>query len=116
MFPLNFGKTLFAQIIVFVPWTSFSRIVERFGGDYGEQRMTCSEQFRVIVFAQLTCREILHDSEFTLGDNSREQYFMEFRHSIHRSTLADVNESRNWRNWSDLYAVLIRRARKHYLD
>ena len=51
---MNVGKTLFAQIMEFVPWTSFSRIVARYGGDSGVRRLTCSEQFRVMAFAQLS--------------------------------------------------------------
>ena len=113
---MNVGKTLFAQIMEFVPWTSFSRIVARYGGDSGVRRLTCSEQFRVMAFAQLTWRESLRDIEVTLGANSSKLYAMGFRHSIHRSTLDDANESRDWRIWSDLAAVLIRRARKLYLD
>ena len=113
---MNVGKTLFAQIMEFVPWTSFSRIVARYGGDSGVRRLTCSEQFRVMAFAQLTWRESLRDIEVTLGANSSKLYAMGFRHSVHRSTLADANESRDWRIWSDLAAVLIRRARKLYLD
>jgi hypothetical protein len=113
---MNVGKTLFAQIMEFVPWTSFSRIVARYGGDSGVRRLTCSEQFRVMAFAQLTWRESLRDIEVTLGANSSKLYAMGFRQSVHRSTLADANESRDWRIWSDLAAVLIRRARKLYLE
>ena len=91
---MNVGKTLFAQLMEFVPWTSFSRIVARYGGDLGVRRLSCSEQFRVMAFAQLTWRESLRDIEVTLS----------------------ANESRDWRIWSDLAAVLIRRARKLYLD
>jgi hypothetical protein len=69
-----------------------------------------------MAFAQLTWRESLRDIEVTLGANASKLYAMGFRHSIHRSTLADANESRNWRIWADLAAVLIRRARKLYLD
>ena len=100
----------------FIPWTSFSRIVQRYGGDAGVRRLTCSEQFRVMAFAQLTWRESLRDIEVTLGANASKLYAMGFRHSIHRSTLADANESRDWRIWADLAAVLIRRARKLCLD
>ena len=92
---MNVGKTLFAQIMEFVPWTSFSRIVARYGGDSGVRRLTCSEQFRVMAFAQLTWRESLRDIEVTLGANSSKLYAMGFRHSVHRSTLADANESRD---------------------
>jgi hypothetical protein len=69
-----------------------------------------------MAFAQLTWRESLRDIEVTLGANASKLYAMGFRHSILRSTLADANESRNWRIWADLAAVLIRRARKLCLD
>ena len=113
---MNVGKTLFAQIMEFVPWTSFTRIVDRYAGNAGVRRLTCAEQFRVMAFAQLTWRESLRDIEVTLTANSSKLYAMGLRHSVHRSTLADANESRDWRIWSDLAALLIRRARKLYSD
>src|SRR5450759_2758171 len=111
---MNVGKTLFAQIMEFVPWTSFTGIVDRYSGNVRVRRMTCAEQFRVMAFAQLTWRESLRDIEVTLGANANKLYAMGLRHTVHRSTLADANESRDWRIWSDLAAVLIRRARKLY--
>ena len=113
---MNVGKTLFAQIMEFIPWTSFSRIVQRHKGDSGVRRMNCAEQFRVMAFAQLTWRESLRDIEVTLGANATKLYAMGLRHSVHRSTLADANDSRDWRIWCDLAALLIRRARKLYQD
>jgi Transposase DDE domain. len=113
---VNVGKTLFAQIMEFVPWTSFTRIVERYAGDAGVRRMNCAEQFRIMAFAQLTWRESLRDIEVTLSANASKLYAMGLRHSVHRSTLAEANESRDWRMWSDLAALLIRRARKLYRD
>ena len=113
---MNVGKTLFAQIMEFVPWTSFSRIVERHSGNAGVRRMNCAEQFRVMAFAQLTWRESLRDIEATLGANASKLYAMGLRHSVHRSTLADANELRDWRIWSDVAALFIRRARKLYAD
>jgi hypothetical protein len=113
---MNVGKTLFAQIMEFVPWTSFGRIVDCYSGNAGVRRMTCAEQFRVMAFAQLTWRESLRDIEVTLGANATKLYAMGLRHSIHRSTLADANESRDWRIWADVAALLIRRARKLYSD
>ena len=107
---MNVGKTLFAQIMEFIPWTSFGRIVNRYGGNAGVRRMTCAEQFRVMAFAQLTWRESLRDIEVTLGANAGKLYAMGLRHAIHRSTLVDANELRDWRIWSDLAALLIRRA------
>ena len=113
---MNTGKTLFAQIMEFIPWTSFSRIVTRYAGDAGVRRMNCAEQFRIMAFAQLTTRESLRDIEVTLSANASKLYAMGLRHSVHRSTLAEANEARDWRMWSDLAAVLIRRARKLYHD
>ena len=113
---MNVGKTLFAQIMEFVPWTSFGRIVDRYSGNAGVRRMTCADQFRVMAFAQLTWRESLRDIEVTLGANAPKLYAMGLRHRIHRSTLADANESRDWRIWADVAALLIRRARKLYSD
>ena len=113
---MNAGKTLFAQVMEFVPWTSFTRIVDRYAGNAGVRRMTCAEQFRIMAFAQLTWRESLRDIEVTLGANATKLYAMGLRHAVHRSTLADANEARDWHIWSDLAALLIGRARKLYRD
>jgi hypothetical protein len=113
---MHFSKTLFSHVMEFVPWTSFGRIVDRYKGNADVRQMSCAEQFRVTAFAQLTWRESLRDIEVTLGANASKLYAMGFRHSIHRSTLADANESRNWRIWCDVAALLIRRARKLYSD
>ena len=111
---MHIGKTLFAQVMEFVPWTSFARIVQRHAGDSGVRTLSCAEQFRAMAFAQLTWRESLRDIEATLSANAAKLYAMGFRSQVKRSTLADANESRHWRIWSDLAALLIRRARKLY--
>jgi Domain of unknown function (DUF4372)/Transposase DDE domain len=113
---MNVGKTLFAQVMEFVPWTSFARIVDRYSGNAGVRRMNCAEQFRVMAFAQLTWRESLRDIEVTLGANANKLYAMGLRHDVHRSTLADANDSRDWRIWFEVATLLIRRARKLYRD
>jgi hypothetical protein len=110
------GKTLFAQVMEFVPWTSFARIVQRYSGNAGVRTLSCAEQFRAMAFAQLTWRESLRDIEASLSANANKLYAMGFRSAVKRSTLADANESRDWRIWSDLTAVLIRRARKLYAN
>ncbi len=110
------GKTLFPQVMEFVPWTSFARIVQRYAGNAGVRTLSCAEQFRAMAFAQLTWRESLRDIEASLSANANKLYAMGFRSAVKRSTLADANESRDWRIWSDLAAVLIRRARKLYAN
>jgi hypothetical protein len=113
---MHIGKTLFAQIMAFVPWTSFTRIVERYCGDSGVRRLNCTEQFRAMAFAQLTYRESLRDIEACLLANQTKLYGMGFRTPVKRSTLADANEGRDWRIWADLAALLIKRARGLYCD
>jgi hypothetical protein len=113
---MNMGKTLFAQIMEFVPWTSFARIVARHGGDTRVRSLSCTEQFRAMAFAQLTYRESLRDIETCLLANQAKLYGMGFRTPIRRSTLADANEGRDWHIWADLAALLIRRARKLYCN
>ena len=77
-------------------------------------RFVCTEQFRVMAFAQMTYRESLRDIVACLGAQPSKLYGMELRGSVAKSTLADANEARDWRLWADLAAVLIRRARKLY--
>ena len=113
---MNLGKTLFAQIMEFVPWTSFARIVARYGGDSGVRVLSCTEQFRAMAFAQLTYRESLRDIEICLQANQKKLYGMGFCSPVRRSTLADANEGRDWHIWADLAALLIRRARKLYCN
>jgi hypothetical protein len=113
---MHVGKTLFAQVMEFVPWTSFGRIVQRYAGNAGARTLSCAEQFRAMAFAQLTWRESLRDIEASLSANAAKLYAMGFRSAVRRSTLADANELRDWHIWADLAAVLIRRARKLYAN
>jgi Domain of unknown function (DUF4372)/Transposase DDE domain len=113
---MNLGKTLFAQLMEFVPWTSFARIVARYGGDSRVRSLSCTEQFRAMAFAQLTYRESLRDIETCLLANQTKLYGMGFRTPVKRSTLADANEGRDWLIWADLAALLIRHARKLYCN
>ncbi len=113
---MNAGKTLFAQLMEFVPWTSFTRIVRRHAGDARVSALPCTEHFRIMAYAQLTWRESLRDIEATLGANPTKLYAMGLRQAVRRSTLADANERRDWRIWADLAAALIGRANKLYAD
>ena len=113
---MNAGKTLFAQLMDFLPWSTFNRYVARYGGDKGVRNMTCAEQFRVMAFAQLTYRESLRDIEVSLSAQASKLYHMGFREPIRRSTLADANESRDWRIYADFAARLIIQARALYAN
>lgn len=113
---MNIGKTLFAQVMEFIPWTSFSRIVARYHGDAGVRSFPCTEHLRVMAYAQLTWRESLRDIEDTLLANPSKRYAMGLRSAVHRSTLADANERRDWRIWADLAALLIKQASALYAN
>ena len=113
---MNSGKTLFAQVMEYVPWTSFARIVARYSGDARVSTLRSAEHFRIMAYAQLTWRESLRDIEVTLSANAAKLYAMGLRNAVRRSTLSDANERRDWRIWADLAAVLIRRANRLYAD
>ena len=112
---MNIGKTLFAQLMDFLPWTTFTRFVHRYGGDRYVKSLTCAEQFRIMAFAQLTYRESLRDIEVCLSAQSAKLYHMGFRQEIKRSTLADANETRDWRIHAEFAQRLITQARKLYI-
>ena len=113
---MNVGKALFAQLMDFLPWTSFARSVARYGGDRRVRSLSCAEQFRAMAFAQLTYRESLRDIEACLGAVGPKLYHMGFGASVARSTLADANETRDWRIFADFAQVLIRTAVGLYAD
>jgi hypothetical protein len=108
------GKTLFAQVLEFLPWTTFHRIVTRYRGDHRVRTLSCTEQFRCMAFAQLTYRESLRDIEACLSAQTAKLYHMGFRQPVSRSTLADANESRDWRIYAEFAHRLIAQARKLY--
>jgi transposase len=111
---MNTGKTLFAQLMEFVPWKTFERIVARYDGDAGVRTLSCGEQYRAMAFAQLTYRESLRDIEACLSVQISKLYHMGFSGPVRRSTLADANDARDWRIYADLAQRLIDQARKLY--
>lgn len=110
------GKTLFAQIMDYVPWTTFSRIVTRYSGNHRVRSLSCADHFRILAFAQLTYRESLRDIEACLAAQSAKLYHLGIRSTVKRSTLADANERRDWCIYADLAQRLIAQARKLYVD
>src|SRR5436190_18930144 len=111
---MNVGKTLFAQVMEFVPWKSFGRIVERHKGDAGVRTLSCADLLRVMVFAQLTWRESLRDIEACLAAHQAKLFHMGLKAAPARSTLADALERRDWRIYHALAQRLIARAKALY--
>jgi Domain of unknown function (DUF4372)/Transposase DDE domain len=111
---MYFGKLIFSQVMDFMPLHTFRRCVARYQGNYKVIRFTCLDQYLAMAFAQITYRESLRDIEACLQAQSRKVFHMGIRSKVSRSTLADANESRDWRIYSDLALSLIATARKLY--
>jgi transposase len=108
---MNQGRTVFSQLIAFLPDREFRRCVARYDGDAGLRDFSCWDQYLTMAFAQLTYRESLRDIEACLRALGAKLYHMGFQGKVARSTLADANESRDWRIFADFAQVLIRIAR-----
>lgn len=111
---MNFGKTLFAQIMEYVPWKTFGRIIDRYQGNWGVRTLDCGDVFRLMAFSQLTWRESLRDIEICLTANHQKLFHMGIKNIPARSTLADALNNRDWRIFHELAMRLIARARDLY--
>lgn len=111
---MNFGRTVFSQLIGFLPDREFRRCVARYDGDSGLRGFSCWDQYLTMAFAQFTYRESLRDIEACLRSMDGKLYHMGSHGRVARSTLADANESRDWRIYADFAQVLIRMARPLY--
>lgn len=110
------GQTVFSQVMDFLSNYKFRQCVNRYNGNYRIRSFTCYDQFLCMAFAQLTYRESLRDIECCLRAMREKLYHMGMRGKISRSTLADSNETRDWRIYSDFAQVLIHEARGLYID
>ncbi len=111
---MNLGRSVFSQLMDQLPCYEFQKCVARYRGDYQQKKFSCWDQFLAMAFAQLTYRESLRDIEACLRSMSGKLYHMGFRGKAARSTLADANESRDWRIYADFAQVLIGIARPLY--
>ena len=113
---MNQGKTVFAQLMSVLPYHEFNKCVHRYKGNYRVRTFDCRQHFYVMGFAQLTYRESLRDIETCLQALSGKLYHSGIKKAVSRSTLAEANESRDWRIYSDYAQVLIKEARRLYID
>ena len=111
---MHVGRLVFAQLMDHVPPYEFQKCVARYKGNCKFRGFSCLDQFLCLAFAQLTFRESLRDIEACLRSVERKLYHMGFRGNVSRSTLADANESHNWRIYADFAQVLIHIARPMY--
>jgi Domain of unknown function (DUF4372)/Transposase DDE domain len=113
---MNSGKSIFAQLMEFLPIYEFRKCVKRYNGNYKIKSFTCWEQFLCMSFAQLTYRESLRDIEACLRAAHKKLYHMGIRSKVSRNTLANANQVRDWRIFADFAQALIGIARKLYID
>jgi hypothetical protein len=111
---MNSGKSIFAQLMDFLPTKAFRRCVKRYQGDYKLKTFSCWDQFLCMAFAQLTYRESLRDIEACLRAQQTKLYHLGIRGQVSRNTLAHANAVRDWRIYADFAQVLITRARVLY--
>jgi hypothetical protein len=113
---MNFGKTIFSQVIDFLPKYEFQKCVERYRGNYKIKTFSCWNQFLCMSFAQLTYRESLRDIEACLRVSQNKTYHMGIRSPVSRNTLANANQIRDWRIYADFAQILIAQARSLYAE
>jgi hypothetical protein len=113
---MNEGRTVFAQLLDFLPKYEFDKCVARYHGNCRVRKFPAYEQFLVLAFAQLTGRESLRDIETCLASFGSKLYHAGIRQPTARSTLADANEKRDWRIFADFAHVLIQQATALYAD
>jgi transposase len=111
---VNQGRTVFSQLLGFLPDREFRRCVARYSGDARPRGFSCWDQYLSMAFAQLTYRDGLRNIEACLRSLGGKLYHMGFHGRVARSTLADANESHDWRIYADFAQVLIRIARPLY--
>src|SRR5450631_1877189 len=111
---MNVGRTIFSQLIECLPNKEFQKCVARYHGDSHLRGFSCWDQLLALSFAQLTYRESLRDIEACLRSMSGKLYHMGLRGRVARSTLADANETHDWRIYADFAQVLIGIARPLY--
>jgi hypothetical protein len=113
---MNKDSAIFSQIMKFLPLYEFNKCVARYGGNHRVKTFTCLNQFYVMAFAQLTYRESLRDIEACLNAMQSRLYHLGIRGKISRSTLAEANETRDWRIYAEFAQVLINIARPLYAE
>ena len=112
---MNAGKTVFAQLMDFIPLYEFRKCVEQYRGNYKIKSFSCWDQYLSMAFAQLTYRESLRDIEACLRAAQPKLYHLGIRGKVSRNTLANANQVRDWRIYADFAQILIGRARKLYV-
>jgi hypothetical protein len=88
---MNSGKTVFSQLMDFIPTCEFRKCAERYGGNYKVKSFSFWDQFLCMTFAQLAYRESLRDIEACMRVAQEKLYHTGIRGKVSRNTLANAN-------------------------
>ena len=113
---MNHGRTVFAQLLEFIPFGHFEHLVDRFAANRGVSEFTAWSHLLCMTYAQLTRREGLRDLVACLNSQRSKLYHIGIRARVSKSTLADANERRDWRMFEALGQRLITIALELYRD
>ena len=116
LFGMNSGRFVLTQLLDLIHRQTLDRLVERYNADARVRHFGCRQQLICMAFAQLTWREGLRDIATCLNAKPEALYHLGFREPVAKSTLAEANETRDWRLWEDLAKSLMRKARTLYAD
>ena len=111
---MNTGKLVFAQLMDPLQLPIFRKCVKQYAESSKTVSFSYLDQFLCRAFAQLTYRESLRDIEACSRAYKAKLYHLRIRGGIARSTLADANETRDWRIYRDFSLQLIKTARALY--
>lgn len=92
-----------------VPDYELEKCIDKYKGDYKTKKFTCRDQFMIMSYAQFTRSSSLRVVEPTHTAFSSKLYHSGLK-LIHKSTLAEMNENKNWLIYKDFAQVLIKQA------
>jgi hypothetical protein len=104
---MNTGRTVFAQLLEFLPRRAFDLAVTRYDGEKRVRLCSCMDQLLCMVFAQITGRSSLRETVSCLRAVGSRRYHSGIRSAPARSTLADANEHRDFRIFMDTALSMI---------
>jgi hypothetical protein len=113
---MHSGKTVFKQLLQFLPRYEFNLCVSRYHGEHRVKKFSTYNQFLCLAYAQMAGRDSLRDIETCLNSHQEKLYHIGFRGDVSRTTLADANERRDWRIFQNFGHVLINMAQQLYQD
>ena len=109
---MNKGKYVFSQLLSFLDPFVFLRISKKYGGDKYVKTFSCWNQLAVMMFGQLSNREILRDLVLATHAHANKAFHLGFGKHASKSTLADANANRDYRIFEEFAYRVMAEARQ----